>query len=209
MKYSKMNGVHSFEVVMMSHTNEKYDKILQAAIEVISEKGLDKTSISDIVKKAGVAQGTFYLYFRSKNALIPAIAENLLMYSLSNIKKRVVETTTFWEKIKVFIDETYRITDEYKDVLVLCYSGLALEYSLETWETIYTPYYHWFEEILQNAIAHKEIISSFHVEWTSKMIINLVENAAERFYIAKDQDMKLEDSKEELFRFLERSLSIK
>ena len=203
-----MEFIH-FEVVIMSHSNEKYDKILQAAIEVISEKGLDKTSISDIVRKAGVAQGTFYLYFRSKNALIPAIAENLLMYSLSNIKKRVVDTSTFWEKIKVFIDETYRITDEYKDVLVLCYSGLALEYSLETWETIYQPYYQWFEDILQNAIAQEEIISSFHVEWTSKMIINLVENAAERFYIAKDQDMDLQDSKEELFRFLERSFSIK
>ena len=44
---------------LVTSTSEKYDKILQAAIEVISEKGLDKTSISDIVKRAGVAQGTF------------------------------------------------------------------------------------------------------------------------------------------------------
>lgn len=60
---------------MPKQTSGKYEKILQAAIEVISEKGLDKASISDIVKKAGTAQGTFYLYFSSKNALIPAIAE--------------------------------------------------------------------------------------------------------------------------------------
>jgi hypothetical protein len=37
---------------------------------------LSKASISEIVKKAGTAQGTFYLYFSSKNALISAIAEN-------------------------------------------------------------------------------------------------------------------------------------
>lgn len=51
---------------MASSPDGKYEKILKAAIDVIPEKGLDKTSISDIVKKAGVAQGTFYLYFSSK-----------------------------------------------------------------------------------------------------------------------------------------------
>lgn len=74
---------------LVTSTSEKYDKILQAAIEVISEKGLDKTSISDIVKRAGVAQGTFYLYFRSKNALVPAIAENLLSLSLEKSKNEL------------------------------------------------------------------------------------------------------------------------
>ncbi|WNS78522.1 TetR family transcriptional regulator [Domibacillus sp. DTU_2020_1001157_1_SI_ALB_TIR_016] len=193
----------------MAHLNEKYDKILQAAIEVISEKGLDKTTVSDIVKKAGIAQGTFYLYFRSKNALIPAIAENLLTHSLKKIKQEVVGTSDFWEKLEVFISETYHITDEYRDVLVLCYSGLAFDYSLETWEAIYKPYYEWFEEILHNAIEQKEIIGNFNVEWTAKMIINLVENTAERFYIAKDQNMGLEETKKELFEFLKRSLLLK
>lgn len=51
---------------MVSKSDGKYDQILKASIEVISNKGLDRTSISDIVKKAGVAQGTFYLYFSSK-----------------------------------------------------------------------------------------------------------------------------------------------
>ncbi len=36
---------------MPKQTSGKYEKILQAAIEVISEKGLDKASISDIVKR--------------------------------------------------------------------------------------------------------------------------------------------------------------
>ena len=80
---------------LVTSTSEKYDKILQAAIEVISEKGLDKTSISDIVKRAGVAQGTFYLYYRSKNALVPAIAENLLSLSLEKIKEPAKTATDF------------------------------------------------------------------------------------------------------------------
>ncbi|WP_078409505.1 TetR family transcriptional regulator [Priestia abyssalis] len=192
---------------MTTNANDKYSKILQAAIEIISEKGLNKTVISDIVKKAGVAQGTFYLYFNSKNALIPAIAENLLTTTLKKIKKRVTGKEDFWSQLKVYIDETYSITDEYKDVLILCYSGFAFDYSMETWENVYQPYYEWFEEILHRAIEKNDITPDINVKWTAKTIINLVENAAERFYIAKDQDITLEESQNQLFRFLHRSLS--
>ncbi len=191
---------------LVTSTNEKYDKILQAAIEVISEKGLDKTSISDIVKRAGVAQGTFYLYFRSKNALVPAIAENLLSLSLEKIKERAKTATNFLSTLEVMIDETYKTTDEYRDVLVLCYSGLAFDYSLETWEAIYLPYYNWFEEVLNEAVKKEEVIKQLNVKWTAKMMINLIENAAELFYIGREQDVTLEQSKEELFQFLKRSL---
>jgi len=192
--------------VLVISTSEKYDKILQAAIEVISEKGLDKTSISDIVKRAGVAQGTFYLYFRSKNALVPAIAENLLSLSLEKIKERAKTATDFLSTLEVMIDETYKTTDEYRDVLVLCYSGLAFDYSLETWEAIYLPYYNWFEEVLNEAVRKEEVIKQLNVKWTAKTMINLIENAAELFYIGREQDVTLEQSKEELFQFLKRSL---
>ena len=43
-------------------SKDKYEKILQASMEVISEKGLQKTAVSEIVKRAGVDQGTFDPY---------------------------------------------------------------------------------------------------------------------------------------------------
>lgn len=186
---------------------DKYNLILQAAIEIISEKGLYNTSISDIVKKAGVAQGTFYLYFRSKNALIPAIAQNLISITMDKIKENTRQLRDFWEFLTSYIHQIYSITDEYKDVIVLCYSGLAIDHSMEIWESIYQPYYGWFQDELQRAIENGEIIAETNVQWTSKMIINLVENAAERFYIGRDQDMTKEHSMTEVFHFLQRSMT--
>lgn len=89
---------------------------------------------------------------------------------------------------------------------MLCYSGAAFDYSMETWEKIYQPYYEWFEKILNKAINEKKILADIQVMWTSKLLINLAENAAERFYIANDQDMTCEESKNELFHFIKRSL---
>ncbi|ATO50027.1 TetR family transcriptional regulator [Brevibacillus laterosporus] len=191
---------------MASISDGKYNKILEAAIDVISEKGLDKTSISDIVKKAGIAQGTFYLYFSSKKALIPAIADNLLTTTLERIKEKIQGKENFWDALEIVIDETFNITDSYKEIIVLCYSGLAIDYSMEKWEAIYRPYYHWFEVILNKAINDNEIINDINVERMAKMIINLVENAAERFYIGRDQDDTVDIVKAETYSFIKRSL---
>jgi AcrR family transcriptional regulator len=45
-------------------------ELLEAARRLFSQKGFANTTVSDIVREAGVAQGTFYLYFHSKAALV-------------------------------------------------------------------------------------------------------------------------------------------
>ena len=44
----------------------KRDSLLNTSFELFTSQGINQTSISDIVKKAGVAKGTFYLYFKDK-----------------------------------------------------------------------------------------------------------------------------------------------
>ncbi|PKM58267.1 MAG: hypothetical protein CVU98_01955 [Firmicutes bacterium HGW-Firmicutes-3] len=49
---------------------ETYNNILEAAEILFAEKSVSKVTVNDIVQRAGVAKGTFYLYFESKEALI-------------------------------------------------------------------------------------------------------------------------------------------
>ena len=42
----------------------KRESLLETAYRLFTGKGIHKTSISDIVEAAGVAKGTFYLYFK-------------------------------------------------------------------------------------------------------------------------------------------------
>ena len=45
---------------------QKHDALLDTAFDLFTSQGINKTSISDIVERAGVAKGTFYLYFKDK-----------------------------------------------------------------------------------------------------------------------------------------------
>ena len=48
---------------------DKKRRMMAAAFECFNEKGFMNTAINDICSKAGVAKGTFYLYFEDKNAI--------------------------------------------------------------------------------------------------------------------------------------------
>ncbi|MCB9513523.1 MAG: TetR/AcrR family transcriptional regulator [Candidatus Krumholzibacteriia bacterium] len=52
---------------------DKRERILAAAVESFSRQGFYRTRIHDIAARAGVADGTVYLYYRNKEALLEAV----------------------------------------------------------------------------------------------------------------------------------------
>ena len=52
-----------------TNKKQKNTTLLQTSFELFTEKGFTKTTISDIVNRAGLAKGTFYLYFKDKYEL--------------------------------------------------------------------------------------------------------------------------------------------
>jgi len=52
-------------------------QLVAAAAEVFAEKGVSGTTVADIVRAAGVAQGTFYLHFESKDDVIVAVVADV------------------------------------------------------------------------------------------------------------------------------------
>ena len=50
--------------------NDKYHRILDAAVKVFAEQGFHQSTISQIARDAGVADGTIYLYFKNKDDIL-------------------------------------------------------------------------------------------------------------------------------------------
>ena len=50
--------------------NDKYQRILEAAIKVFAEQGFFQSTIAQVAREAGVADGTIYLYFKNKDDIL-------------------------------------------------------------------------------------------------------------------------------------------
>lgn len=98
---------------------ERRDEILNAAIKLFATKGYEHTSVRDIVKKVGVAQGTFYYYFQSKEEIINAACERTLASRLEKVKD-LVESTQ-WNALEKLTRIFTEASPNEQDVDVLEY----------------------------------------------------------------------------------------
>lgn len=99
---------------------EKKDALLSTAFELFTTKGIHKTSIADIVEKAGVAKGTFYLYFTDKydirNKLISHKASQLF-HSAKEAMHKEADLTEVSDRIIFIIDHILNQLSENKVLL--------------------------------------------------------------------------------------------
>ena len=63
---------------MSSRKTDKRRQILDAAVLVFAATGFHKSRVSDIAREAGVADGTIYLYFKSKDDVLISIFEEAM-----------------------------------------------------------------------------------------------------------------------------------
>src|SRR3954466_5222574 len=69
----------------------KSDAILRAAIDVFAERGFFNAQVADVARVAGVAAGTVYLYFKSKDDLLISIFERSMREGLTNGRAAVAK----------------------------------------------------------------------------------------------------------------------
>jgi len=58
---------------VVKEAEERRNEILDAADMLFADKGFDNTSTSDILEKVGIARGTLYYHFKSKEDILDAL----------------------------------------------------------------------------------------------------------------------------------------
>ena len=99
---------------------DKKKKILESALKLFNEKGIDNTSTSLISKEAGIATGTLYLYFETKVDLIVELGTSIQEESLQSFLD-LIESSVSYESLEKFwlerVEWGVNNPDKYKFML--------------------------------------------------------------------------------------------
>ena len=133
------------------------EQLLAAAREVLATKGYERTTVSSIAGRAKVAQGTFYLYFPSKEALPGALAQQLSDALGEAVAGAVNGTTALDEAVQALVEATWRTAEEHKDVLVIANRGIELAKDWQEFLDITAGWREPLEEFLRRFQANGEI----------------------------------------------------
>ena len=90
-------------------------EILDAAYRVFAERGFEQATMAEIAAAAGVAKGTLYLYYPSKQDIYDAALRQSVVDVDARTKAALGGARTVSEKIQAFIDTKLRYFEEHGD----------------------------------------------------------------------------------------------
>lgn len=97
----------------------KYSTILDSAVKVFAEHGVDNSTVSKIAARAGVADGTIYLYFKNKKDILIKFADDRGEKIFKKFEEAVNQGRNSREKLFNLIYSHIKIFSEDRNIAVV------------------------------------------------------------------------------------------
>ena len=98
---------------------KKRERILDAAIVEIAQRGYYKTTISTIARRAGVADGTIYLYFRSKAEILVSIFDRAMARFIDEGRVHLAQIPGAEAQLRRIVELHLSLVSENRDLAVI------------------------------------------------------------------------------------------
>ncbi|MCO4770165.1 MAG: TetR/AcrR family transcriptional regulator [Deltaproteobacteria bacterium] len=95
---------------------DKRRHILEAAVEVFARAGFHKSRVSDVAKEASVADGTIYLYFKSKDEILLSIFEEAMAEMIEAVEAQLAPLSDPFEQLRTFAAFHMSRVEKHKSV---------------------------------------------------------------------------------------------
>ena len=162
---------------------EREEQLLAAARKVFREKGYEGATVAQIVKEAGVAQGTFYLYFPSKKDAFFALGQYLYEEMAAHVTDRVAGELPLDDRIRAITGACFAAADENSDLVKLVFFGAdsasaELQAKMAAQNPVMVALRRMFEEEI--AAGNMQPIDP---ELAARLLIGFVRNAVLEAYV--------------------------
>ncbi len=154
---------------------------------MLAEHGYERTTVSQIATRAQVAQGTFYLYFPSKEALPGALAHELCA-EMGRATDRAARAGGPEAVADALVREVFACARANADVLREANRGIELAPDFETWSSITAPWREALERLLEGS-ADEHGVGSLPERTTAAYVLrDLLDRAAKAQVLFDNQD---------------------
>lgn len=203
---------------------EKKELIVSSAKKVILEKGYKNISVEDITNEAGIAKGSFYTYFKSKNLVIDYILEEVIAKrknefkldkrkSLENTIKSLVRTriklddeklkenlvlVNLFRNVASLDEKTLMLLKELEKVIIERMESIILAYPKEI--KIERKDIKFYSKMLNNIISNYKTFTLFFSEKSNQFITDIEE--VKKKYQTEDFERNVEIISKSILKIL-------
>lgn len=172
----------------MDVARDRRTQLLDAARSVFSKKGYEAATVAEIVSCAGVAQGTFYLYFPGKQALAGAFAEQVSERFAQLAAEKTVRCRSFDSALARVFEAAYETAHEHRDVFLIANRGLELLDDMDEWMIRTAPARQWLESFVREWQRAGVLDSRLRPAVSARVLRDALDRAAKAFVLFGDRN---------------------
>jgi TetR/AcrR family fatty acid metabolism transcriptional regulator len=149
-------------------SDDKRRRILEAAVRVFAKKGYFASRVSDVARRAGIADGTIYLYFRNKEDILVSLFDDVMKEHIARGREELRRTPGASAKLHAIAARHLRLLGENPDLAVVF--QVELRQSTRFMERFTASWFKDYLELLTTAIAEGQKDGSLRAELPKKVL---------------------------------------
>jgi TetR/AcrR family fatty acid metabolism transcriptional regulator len=166
---------------------DKPQQIIEAAMRVFAREGYYNSRVSDIAREAGIAAGTIYLYFKTKDDILVTLFRDKMAEFVSELRKAIAGEADAASKVRQLVSLHFSMLEENPDlaevVQVELRQGQKFFRGASSQEI--GAYFALIGSVLEEGVAQGRFRSDLPVKVATKMLFGAMDQMATSWVLGK------------------------
>jgi TetR/AcrR family fatty acid metabolism transcriptional regulator len=187
----------------------KPQQIIDAAIRVFARSGYYNSRVSDIAREAGIASGTIYLYFKTKDEILVTLFRERMAEWVAFVRSQIASEPDAVAKIQRLVALHFRVLESHPDLAEVVQVELRQGHKFFRGASAHeiSAYFDLIGSILMEGMAAGQIRADLPVKLATKVLFGAMDQVATSWVLGK-RTYRLTDAAESVAAIFLRGVSV-
>src|SRR5258705_4353212 len=166
---------------------DKPQQIIEAAVRVFARKGYYNSRVSDIAREAGIAAGTIYLYFKTKDDILVTLFRDKMAEFVDSLRKAIAGEADAARKVRTLVRLHFSLLERDPEL------AQVLQVELRQGQKFFRgasgqeigAYFALIGSVLEEGVGEGRFRSSLSVKVATKMLFGAMDQMATSWVLGK------------------------
>src|SRR5215510_12174776 len=166
---------------------EKPQQIIEAAIRVFARNGYYHSRVSDIAREAGIASGTIYLYFRTKDEILVTLFREKMAAWVAFVRREIVGEIDAVARLRRLVHLHFRVLEQNPDLAEVVQVELRQGHKFFRGASAQevSAYFALIQSVLEEGMAAGQIRQDVPAKVATKMLFGAMDQIATSWVLGK------------------------
>jgi TetR/AcrR family fatty acid metabolism transcriptional regulator len=166
---------------------DKPQQIVEAAVRVFARKGYYNSRVSDIAREAGIAAGTIYLYFKTKDDILVTLFRDKMAEFVDSLRKAIAGERDAASKVRTLVRLHFSLLEKDPELAEVLQVELrqGQKFFRGTSGQEIGAYFALIGSVLEEGVGERRFRSSLSVKVATKMLFGAMDQMATSWVLGK------------------------